>query len=54
LVPGRIEGVQVDAQSVQAYYTGALARAAGMNIAARLDGPDVVIEAAKASAAAAA
>jgi histidine phosphotransferase ChpT len=47
LVPGRIEGVQVDAQSVQAYYTGALARAAGMTISARLDGPDVVIEAAK-------
>jgi histidine phosphotransferase ChpT len=51
LVPGRIEGMQVDAQSVQAYYTGALARAAGMTIAARLDGPDVVIEAAKTAAA---
>lgn len=45
LVPGRIEGVPVDAQSVQAYYTGALARAAKMTIAARLDGADVVIEA---------
>jgi len=45
LVPGRIDGVQVDAQSVQAYYTGALARAAGMGIGARLEGPDVVIEA---------
>jgi histidine phosphotransferase ChpT len=49
LVPGRIEGVQVDAQSVQAYYTGALARAAKMAIAARLDGSDVLIEAAPAA-----
>jgi histidine phosphotransferase ChpT len=49
LVPGRIDGLQVDAQSVQAYYTGALARAAGMAITARLDGADVVIEAAKAA-----
>ncbi len=47
LVPGKIEGVAVDAQSVQAYYTGALARTAKMAIAARLDGPDVVIEAVK-------
>jgi histidine phosphotransferase ChpT len=47
LVPGKLEGVQIDAQSVQAYYTGALARAAGMTISARLDGPDVVIDAAK-------
>jgi len=46
LVPGKLDGVQVDAQSVQAYYTGALARAAGMGIGARLDGADVVIEAA--------
>ena len=54
LVPGRIEGLQVDAQAVQPYYTGALARTAGMQIAARLDGADVVIEAAKTPAAAAA
>jgi histidine phosphotransferase ChpT len=47
LVPGKVEGIQIDAQSVQAYYTGALARSARMSIAARLDGPDVVIEAAK-------
>ena len=46
LVPGKLDGVQVDAQSVQAYYTGALARAAGMGIGARLDGAEVVIEAA--------
>jgi histidine phosphotransferase ChpT len=52
LVPGKIDGLQVDAQSVQAYYTGALARAAGMAIAARHDGPDVVIEATKGGAAA--
>ena len=45
LVPGNLEGSQVDAQSVQAYYTGALARASGMTIAARLDGADVVITA---------
>jgi hypothetical protein len=51
LVPGRIDGLTVDAQSVQAYYTGALARSANMTIAARLDGPDVVIEAIKAAAA---
>jgi histidine phosphotransferase ChpT len=46
LVPGQLNGVQVDAQSVQAYYTGALARTAGMAISATLDGDDVVIEAA--------
>ncbi|MEX0852145.1 MAG: histidine phosphotransferase family protein [Bauldia sp.] len=45
LVPGDIEGVDVDAQLVQAYYTGALARATGMTIAARLDQSDVVISA---------
>jgi len=45
LVPGKLDGLQVDAQSVQAYYTGALARVAGMNIGARLDGADVIIEA---------
>ena len=45
LVPGDLEGVTVDAQAVQAYYTGALARSCGMAITARLDGPDVVIEA---------
>ena len=45
LVPGNVEGIQVDAQSVQAYYTGALARATGMTIAARLDQSDVVISA---------
>ena len=45
-VPGKLDGVQVDAQSVQAYYTGALARAAKMTIAAKLDGADVVVEAA--------
>jgi histidine phosphotransferase ChpT len=46
LVPGKMDRLQIDAQSVQAYYTGALARAAKMVIGARLDGPDVVIEAA--------
>ncbi len=45
LVPGNLAGIQVDAQSVQAYYTGALARAVSMSVSARLDGSDVVIEA---------
>jgi histidine phosphotransferase ChpT len=49
LVPGDIAGVPVDAQSVQAYYTGALARACGMKVSAALDGEDVVMEAAPAS-----
>ena len=45
LVPGDVAGIPVDAQSVQAYYTGALARACGMKIAASLSGEDVVVEA---------
>lgn len=45
LVPGDIEGLSVDAQSVQAYYAGALARACGMRVSAVLDGVDVVVEA---------
>ena len=45
LVPGDIEGALVDAQSVQAYYTGALARASRMIVAAVLEGEDVVITA---------
>jgi histidine phosphotransferase ChpT len=45
LVQGDIAGVPVDAQSVQAYYTGALARACGMKIAANIVGEDVVVEA---------
>ena len=45
LVPGNITDAPVDAQSVQAYYTGALARVSAMNIQARLDGADVVVEA---------
>ena len=45
LVPGDIAEVTVDAQLVQAYYTGALARACGMAVSARLDGADVIIEA---------
>jgi histidine phosphotransferase ChpT len=45
LVPGEIDGVTVDAQAVQAYYTGALARECGMDVGARLDGADIVIEA---------
>jgi histidine phosphotransferase ChpT len=45
LVPGLVEGIPVDAQSVQPYYTGALARACGMNVGAELDGSDVVIAA---------
>ncbi len=45
LVPGLVDGVEVDAQLVQAYYTGALARETGMTVEARLDDADVVIEA---------
>lgn len=45
LVPGNIADLEIDAQSVQGYYTGALARSCGMAVAARLDGEDVVIEA---------
>ena len=54
LVPGDIAEVTVDAQLVQAYYTGALARACGMAVSARLDGADVVIEATETGAKAAA
>jgi len=50
LVPGDIAGVPVDAQSVQAYYTGALARASKMNVAAGLEGEDVVVSASPATA----
>ena len=46
IVPGEIAGLPVDAQSVQAYYTGALARASGLAITAVLDGEAVVVEAA--------
>jgi histidine phosphotransferase ChpT len=45
LVPGTIEGITVDAQMVQAYYAGALARSCGMKVSAALDGADVVIAA---------
>jgi histidine phosphotransferase ChpT len=43
LVPGDIAGLDIDAQAVQAYYAGALARACGMTVEAALDGADVVI-----------
>jgi histidine phosphotransferase ChpT len=46
MVPGDIVGESIDAQLVQPYYTGALARVCRMAITARLDGEDVVIEAA--------
>jgi histidine phosphotransferase ChpT len=45
LVPGDIAGTPVDATAVQAYYTGALARACRMDISAKLEGEDVVVEA---------
>jgi histidine phosphotransferase ChpT len=45
LVPGDVEPGAVDAHAVQGYYAGALARAVGMAVSARLDGEDVVIEA---------
>jgi histidine phosphotransferase ChpT len=49
LVPGDIAGTTIDAQAVQAYYAGALARASGMAVAARLDGNDVEIVASPAA-----
>lgn len=45
LVPGEIDGLQVDAQAVQGYYAGALARACGMRVNAVIDGTDVVVTA---------
>ena len=45
LVPGRVELTEIDAHAIQGYYTGALARAVGMSVAARLEGDAVVIEA---------
>jgi histidine phosphotransferase ChpT len=45
LVPGDIAGIAIDAQAVQGYYAGALARAGGMSVTAALDGADVVIKA---------
>jgi histidine phosphotransferase ChpT len=49
LVPGEIGDVTVDAQAVQAYYAGALARACRMSVSATLDGSDVVIDASRAA-----
>lgn len=46
LVPGDIAGIAIDAQAVQAYYTGALARACRMSVTAVPDGDDIVITAA--------
>ncbi len=45
IVPGDIDGASIDAHQVQGYYAGALARAVGMAVSARLDGADVVIAA---------
>jgi histidine phosphotransferase ChpT len=45
LVPGKVELTEIDAHAIQGYYTGALARAVGMSVAARLEGDAVVIEA---------
>ena len=53
VVPGEVGEIPIDAQLVQPYYTGALARACGMTISARLEGEEVVIEALTAAAAAA-
>lgn len=52
LVPGHLEGIVVDATAVQAYYTGALARVCNMQISAKLDGADVLVEATPVSVAA--
>lgn len=45
LVPGKLVDVHVDAHAVQPYYAGLLARACSMNVAAVLDGTDVIITA---------
>jgi histidine phosphotransferase ChpT len=45
LVPGDIAGIAIDAQAVQGYYAGALARACGMSVTAEFDGTDVVVRA---------
>ena len=45
LVPGDIAGATIDAHAVQAYYTGALARACGMSVNATRAGDDVAITA---------
>lgn len=44
-VPGTVEASEIDAHAIQGYYTGALARAVGMAVAARLEGDSVLIEA---------
>jgi histidine phosphotransferase ChpT len=45
LVPGAIADVNIDAHAVQPYYTGLLARIAGMTVNAVLDDADVIITA---------
>jgi hypothetical protein len=40
-----IEASAIDAHAIQGYYTGALARAVDMTVAARLEGDSVLIEA---------
>lgn len=52
LVPGQLEGIVVDATAVQAYYAGALARVCNMQITAKLDGADILVEATPVSVAA--
>jgi len=47
LVPGDIAGISIDAQAVQAYYAGALARACGMSVTAVVDGDNIVVTAAQ-------
>ncbi|MCX5496415.1 histidine phosphotransferase family protein [Kaistia dalseonensis] len=51
LVPGHLVDVHVDAHAVQPYYAGLLARSCGMDVAAVLDGTDVIITAKSAKAA---
>ncbi|MCX5480988.1 histidine phosphotransferase family protein [Kaistia geumhonensis] len=45
LVPGNLVDVHLDAHAVQPYYTGLLARACRMDVAAVLEGSDIVITA---------
>ncbi|MBV9220103.1 MAG: histidine phosphotransferase [Methylobacteriaceae bacterium] len=54
LLDGRPEGGTVDAHGIQAYYTGLVARAAGLSVSLKATGESVLIEAVPAGQAAAA
>ena len=45
LLAGRLHEGPIDPHSIQPYYAGLIARAAGMAVTLRMDGDDVLIEA---------